>query len=189
MKNIRVTIFLILFLTTFFSCRTLPSDPSEKTFVGREMWTVTNLRYNNKNEISWRNQLDGKILSVGTTIRLKKINSELAVFADNEDNQYTLYWRASGMAYKGLFEEEVYKYFTFTNPQKKIEKLQEEEREAIVLGNVKKGMSKEVTLYACGYPPGILEPLKENLWSYWSDSDTKYVIYFDEGLVVKLSKF
>ena len=103
-------IFLVL------SCSSAPVDPDADKFIGREMWTATNLRLFREKNIYWTNYLDGEVLPVGTCIRLTEITSEYATFIDRNDREFTFYWQTRDEPNWVMFKKEVHKYFTFEDP-------------------------------------------------------------------------
>lgn len=58
------------------------------------------------------------------------------------------------------------------------------EREMILLGQVKPGMSKKATLAAIGYPPQHETPSTEgDRWTYWTNRFNKFIVVFKNGKV------
>ncbi len=58
------------------------------------------------------------------------------------------------------------------------------ERENILIGQVKKGMSKKAVLAALGYPPAIQTPsLEGDDWTYWSSRFDRFIVRFQNGKV------
>ncbi len=178
---------VILFLLCC-SCATSlpPADPSAATLLGCEFWTATNLRVFYKQYIYWENRLNGEILQVGTPLRLVEVNKETANLVDRNNNQYLLYWQCPG--YEESFAQRVSQYLTNQDPLAEIGKLKEEERAAIQIGEIKRGMSKKMVLYSWGFPPGISSPLEQDTWIYWVNSWQKCIVYFDKGMVVQIVK-
>lgn len=55
------------------------------------------------------------------------------------------------------------------------------EREAIALGQVRKGMSRDAVLTAMGYPPVTGTPtLESRTWKYWRNRWATFLIVFDD---------
>lgn len=58
------------------------------------------------------------------------------------------------------------------------------ERESILIGKVRKDMSKKAVLAAIGYPPQHETPsLDGNDWTYWSARFNKFIVHFTNGKV------
>jgi hypothetical protein len=58
------------------------------------------------------------------------------------------------------------------------------ERESILAGQVKQGMSKKAVQAAIGYPPQHVTPsLDSNDWTYWSNLFNRFVVHFKDGKV------
>ena len=56
-----------------------------------------------------------------------------------------------------------------------------DEREAIALGQVRKGMSRDAVLVAMGYPPVTGTPtLDSHTWKYWRNRWATFLIVFDD---------
>lgn len=153
--------------------------------LARQLWTATNLRIFDSSSIFWKNYNSGKILPVGTSVRLTKIEPTLVIFLDTENNweEYTVYWCDTP---KVAFEAESYKYFTAENPNPQVERLSEEIQKAIQLGNVQKGMSKDIVLLSRGYPTEPEDPKNASIWVYADNEKKQTVVYFENDIVVKV---
>lgn len=58
------------------------------------------------------------------------------------------------------------------------------ERESILAGQVKKGMSKKAVLAAIGYPPQHETPsLEGDKWTYWANLFNRFIVQFKNGKV------
>lgn len=58
------------------------------------------------------------------------------------------------------------------------------ERESILAGQVKKGMSKKAVLAAIGYPPQHVTPsLDGDDWTYWANLFNRFIVHFKNGKV------
>ena len=66
-----------------------------------------------------------------------------------------------------------------------LEQFTEDEREAIALGQVRKGMSRDAVLTALGYPPVTGTPtLEQRTWKYWRSRWATFLVVFDEQWLV-----
>ena len=190
-RTSRVTVLLMILLGVLLvlpGCKTVPLDPSADTFLNKEMWTITNLRVRDGNQISWQNYLSGRILPVGTAVRFTKIDVEKAVFVDVHGNEFIFHWRGQKLPYKEIFDQEYYKYFSFESPTPQLAKLNEDQRRSINIGDIYKGMPKAVVVFSWGWPPNILDPKKTNVWRYWTSSDKENIVYFEQNVVVHVVK-
>lgn len=161
-----------------YSCQTLPKDPSADKFLGREMWTATNLRIVG-DRIYWQNYLNGVILPVGTYIRFLEINGQSAIFVDQDNYQYTFSWRG-----QGNFEEDADRYFTFDDPNVKLKNLDEMQLRAVEIGAIEKGMSKDLVILACGFPIEMSDD--GDTWLYWLTAEKKCAVRFEKGVIVQI---
>jgi len=60
----------------------------------------------------------------------------------------------------------------------------EEEQEAILAGQVRRGMGRRAVLAAIGYPPQVETPsLESNEWTYWTNRFNKFIVRFKGGKV------
>jgi len=61
------------------------------------------------------------------------------------------------------------------------------ERKHINNGTIAKGMTKKAVLASIGYPPQIATPnLDSNQWTYWSSKFNRFVVYFENGKMVRI---
>ena len=191
MRNRKMIIYrrfyILLFLSFLLaSCSSIPKDHSGDVYIGRQMWTATNLRIFKKNRISWRNLLTGSILPLGRTMRFKEINVEYAIFIDNQDREYRIYWKGIGENFQRSFKEEVHKYFTTKDPTEEFQKLSQEKQEDIFIGEIRRGMTKKEVYWSLGHPYNSKNPMEEKIWIYWADESTKLAIYFKKNRVVQI---
>ncbi|NUM33015.1 MAG: hypothetical protein HUU50_00585 [Candidatus Brocadiae bacterium] len=178
----KIGLFLVFCL--FISCASYTKQPSEtQKLLGQEMWLVTNLRVFENNHIYWQNYGHGKILSLGTSIRLIRSTSDTVSFLDNQSNEYTLYWRKDA---KSEWEKEMPKYFSQKDTQEAIQSLEEDWQKEIFFGNVQKGMTKEMVLWSRGYPVLPSDYEKEDIWMYYENQAKQVLIYFENNAVVHI---
>jgi len=187
MEKIQKYIFVIFFfLASFFclfSCESAPKNLELKKFLGRELWTCTNLRIFENNSILWQNYGHGKILPLGTSVRMIEGNLDVVSFVDNNSNEYKLYWRRD---VKSQWEEEMPKYFSKENPEEKIQSMEETWKNYVFGGTIQKGMSREMVLLSRGYPVLPEEYKKEDIWVYYEDQNKKSMVYFENDAVVQV---
>ena len=163
-------------------------DTIASPWIGKQLWTATNLRVFSNQYIYWQNYLEGKILAVGTQVRLMEITNKTALFVDNANTKYLLYWRGEGESYQADFNQEMKKYFDQQDPQTAIGKLSEAEQQAIDVGTIQKGMSKAAVLLACGFPCDQANPMTSDMWLYQANSWKKWAVNFDNGVVIEIWK-
>lgn len=61
------------------------------------------------------------------------------------------------------------------------------ERQHIHDGTVAEGMSKKAVLTAIGYPPQIeTASIDSDQWTYWSSRFNKFIVYFENGKVIRI---
>jgi len=169
-----------MLLVLLTSCASTPEiDYQDKT-----MHTRVNIWYNDlrPGEIPSANYHRGKILPVGTPVRVLKIDKKTIRFqAKGSGDQYVL--RYSEPDVYGPINEYFYRMFHEVKP--KIEgRFTKEECRAIWLGELEVGMTKEAALIAWGYPPAHKTmSLKDDTWTYWVDRTTTRTVTFVGGKI------
>ena len=90
---------------------------------------------------------------------------------------------------EGFSGEKIDGIFTRTFAAKPVDLSQfsEDEKRAIISGEVKKGMSKPAVILALGYPPKHKTPnLQMNQWRYWQNRFVTFMVYFENDKVTKI---
>ncbi|WP_372364562.1 hypothetical protein [Candidatus Uabimicrobium sp. HlEnr_7] len=177
--------FFITITFLIFGCGSLSrqKDLESQKYLGKELWTKTNLHLFEKQYLYWQNYLSGELLPVGTTFRLKEVYTKEAILTDNSNNDFILYWKADETTnFKDAFD----KYFLEEDPKASIQKMNVQIVESISLGEVKRGMSKRQTIISLGYPPRTTDPYDKDIWIYWESEFRKRAIYFEDDKVTNI---
>ena len=89
--------FIILFFICSCTNAFRQKDPAGEEFLGKEVWTKTNLHLFQKQYIYWQNYLSGELLPVGTPLRLKEVYTEEAILTDTNNNDLIQCFFGSGI--------------------------------------------------------------------------------------------
>lgn len=148
----------------------------------REGFTCCNLHYE-KDWISDSNFGALPFIPAGTPVKLKSYGSNrLYVDMDGKEMRIGLdYGRA-----QETLEKFAEKLIVTDDPKAKIAKYPAGVREAIKLGQVAVGMTKEQTIVAVGYPQrDETVSLDAPVWSYWASSFEPYRVVWDKDGRIK----
>lgn len=147
----------------------VPLTYAERDVKGKTFYTMANIWYEKPSEIFSANYHRGSIIPVGTKVKIEKISGR-------------------GMTEWDYFDQ----YFSEENPMRKdgpFEKLSEDEKNNIRIGEINEGMSKSAVLMSYGYPPSHKTPsLKNDIWIYWVNRFAQRVIYFKDDKVIKIGR-
>jgi hypothetical protein len=148
----------------------------------REGFTCCNLHYE-RDWISDSNFGALPFIPAGTPVKLKSYGSNrLYVDMDGKEMRIGLdYGRA-----QETLEKFAEKLIVTDDPKAKIAKYPADVREAIKLGQVAVGMTKEQTIVAVGYPQrDETVSLEAPVWSYWASSFEPYRVVWDKDGRIK----
>ncbi len=157
-----------------------PEELSPGIKIGDTYYTQFSL-FQEKNVYRTTNYRRGILIPINTSVTLVSIDDKDIELRRNESGQK-------------LFIENVSKY-TKEDSQQAFKKILDKhkvdlgaftkmERDNILIGQVKKGMSKKAVLAALGYPPQIATPsLESDEWTYWSSLFNRFIVRFDNGKV------
>jgi hypothetical protein len=183
----RIPVFLLCLLLLLASCQSVPAtDTSAAPLLSKQFYTATNLRLFQDQYIYWQNRQDGKLLPLGTAVRLLEVTQETAKFIDLKNSVYLLYWQDADAEPKRTFAAQSSRYFQSDDPKLLLEKWGDAEKSAIQNGDIKRGMSQEQIILSWGYPPDIDNPKEQETWLYWLDLWKKCAVRFDNGVVAEI---
>ncbi|MCP3898463.1 MAG: hypothetical protein GY707_01870 [Desulfobacteraceae bacterium] len=179
--------YLILIGIMLFGCSAKNEVyVSEKVHVGNKTYyTNTNIWFERPEQISSVNYHVGKIVPVGTEVKIVESGNNRITFSLFEDFSITLLHskKHSTITLQELFD----RYFSENNPLEQTDQFSQftqEEQENIKKGEIKEGMSKEAVLLAWGYPPTHRTPsLENNIWVYWVNRMRRIRVYFKDGKI------
>lgn len=175
--------FIILFFICSCTNAFRQKDPAGEEFLGKEVWTKTNLHLFQKQYIYWQNYLSGELLPVGTPLRLKEVYTEEAILTDTNNNDFIVHWKVNESTnFKDIFNQ----YFLLEDPKPSLQKMRADVIESISLGEVKRGMLKQHVIVSLGYPPAMEDPYSKDVWIYWESEFHKRAIYFEDDKVTNI---
>lgn len=176
---------LLPFILLCLGCSASAIKGSE-SFTGIKLYTQVNTWSIKSKVLTWANYHVDSIMPVNTEVVARKIAIDRVLFINEVTGRKMVLKnkpKRSGLDGLGWtmlhFGPEPVDLKVFT----------EDEREAIRMGNVRKGMSRDAVLVAFGYPPLQLTPdLKANTWVYWFNRrDKVWVRFNDDGIVSDVS--
>ena len=151
----------------------------------REGYTCCNLHYEN-DWISDSNYGSLPFIPAGTPVKLKSYGRYRAYV--DIDGKAMRFGQDYGRAQETL-EQFVEKLIVKEDPKAKIAKYPAPIREAIRLGQIVTGMTKEQTLIAVGYPQrDETVSLDAPVWNYWASSFAPYrVVWGKDGRIKEIA--
>lgn len=186
-SRIHIPGFCLLILLLACSCQSVPqADASAATMLGRQLYTATNLRLFQEQYIYWQNRMDGKLLPLGTAVRIVEVSQETAKLLDNKNNTYLLCWQDANSEPKQTFASQVHRYLRENDPKLDLETWSDVDKTTVQNGDVRRGMSQEQVLLAWGYPPGVANPKELDTWLYWLNPWKMCAVRFDNGVVAEI---
>jgi hypothetical protein len=182
LNNRKLFILFTFFLVTLFSTMTCKPSASASeqagiaaaTPKGQTLYTQFSFFYE-KNVYLTTNYRKGILVPVNTAVKFVKANNTniVVTLPDGRDLTIQNIERYSGEKIDGIFKR------TFAANPVDLSRFTENERKAIMAGEVKKGMKKSAVIIALGYPPKHKTPdLQMNQWTYWQNRFNTFVVYF-----------
>ncbi len=162
-----------------------PAFSSEKPAKSEEkLYTQFSLMYE-KNVHRTTNYRKGVLLPVNSEVSLISKKGQRIIVALGSSQQLTIenIQNFSGENIDGIFAR------TFSSQKVDLTPFSEMERNAIVAGEVKTGMSKKAVVIALGYPPKHKTPsLESNQWRYWRNRFGTFVVHFENDRVTGIQE-
>lgn len=149
---------------------------------GQTLYTQFSLFYE-KNCHQTTNYRKGIFLPVNSEVKFVKANKDRIVVALPAGEKLVVLniKDYSGEEIDGIFNR------TFAASPVILSPFSEEEKQAIMTGEVRKGMSKQAVLIALGYPPKHQTPsLELNQWRYWQNRFDTFVVHFENDRVTHI---
>lgn len=158
---------------------------------GALFYIQTNMWFEKENNFAATNFHKGRIIPVGTKVRVDKIRSSQITFTILDENMSYTYTRLGRHSKIDIFEL-FSRYFSKDNPMVengKFSKFTKEEQRNIQEGIITPGMTKDAVLMAYGYPPTHKTPeLSSNVWIYWESRAISVKVYFKDGVAESIDK-
>lgn len=175
----RRTFFLALFglsvLLTGCKKELKPDQLAPGVQTGQVYYTQFSL-FQEKNNFRTTNYRKGILIPINTAVTLQTLRSDQAELRLLESGQPLSIENVP----KHTMEDIQTAFKKIAAPTKvDLSQFSAAEQEAILAGQVKKGMSRKAVLAAIGYPPQNETPsLNGNDWVYWSNRFNRFVVHF-----------
>ncbi len=153
------------------------------------LYTAYNIWYERPDRIWSTGYEKGALLPAGTEVRILKRRGKELVFEGSESHtKLTLRWVRKH--HPGVsWETFVNRFLTTKRFEDLTAGFTPEEIEAIRLGEIRLGMSKQAVLVSRGFPPEIrTHGIQANVWIYWRDRFRNYKVEFEDDRVVQTGR-
>lgn len=151
--------------------------------VGARYYTQFSL-YQEKNRFRTTNYRRGILIPVNTAVTLVSIDSKQIELKVNETGQVLEIENVP----KHTKEDVQTAFKKIVGPRKvDLSRFTADERDAIVEGQVRNGMTRKAVLVAIGYPPQIATPsLHADEWIYWASRFDRFIVRFKDDKVAEI---
>ena len=182
-----IAFFMAVLLTVLIITLTIcAADTSKETAVGtpkgQTLYTQFSLFYEN-NCHRTTNYRKGNLLPVNTEVKFVKADhlNIVVTLPTGQNLKIENIQKYSGEGIDGIFTR------TFATKPVDLSKYTEDEKTAVMSGEVKIGMSKSAVILALGYPPKHKTPsLQLNQWQYWWNRFNTFVVHFENEKVTQI---
>jgi len=176
MRNIfrLLAIFTALFAT---ACSSIPDER-----VGKIYYTKFSFHHE-KGKHSATNYQRGTLLPINNQVIIKKVSKKVIAFtvsASNESLSVVNNPKHTHSDIDQIFDE------TFSEKRTDLSRFSAKEKQNIIDGKIEKGMSKAAVLAAMGNPPGNMEPMNSNEWTFWKSKFDTMLVTFENGKISKI---
>ena len=140
--------FILLFL--LYACAEIPQKPAYELLGGRadsKVFLACNLWFTETKLIPVENYPKGRLLNVGTEIKIISYNEKEIKFSNIYGSVFTIIYKKERTMMP--VEKYINLIFSLTNP---LESIDENSRKAILMGEIKQDMKKEEIFMALGPP-------------------------------------
>ena len=176
------SIFLVTLLWITLLVPTVSGQNDIDAIKGQTLYTQFSLFYE-KNCHQTTNYRRGILLPVNTEVKFVKANKKSITITLPYGGDLTILnvEGFSGEKIEGIFQR------TFAASPVDFSSFTNEEKEAIMAGQVRRGMSKQAVIFALGYPPKHKTPsLQLNQWQYWQNRFGTFIVYFENDKVTQI---
>lgn len=171
--------FLMSILSVTLLVPTVNGQKGIDAIKGQTLYTQFSLFYE-ENHHQTTNYRKGVLLPVNTEVKFVKSNNKsiTVTLPYGEDLIFLNVEGFSGEKIEGIFKR------TFATSPVDLSPFTKEEKDAILAGEVRLGMSRQATIMALGYPPKHKTPsLQLNQWQYWQNRFGTFIVYFENDKV------
>ncbi len=175
-------VFCILGLATLFTISPIYGANTMIAAKGDTFYTQFSLYYE-KNCHQTTNYRKGVLVPINTAVKFIKISyrSIFVTLPNGQELEIRNIEQYSGETIDKIFSR------TFAANPVDLSVFTKDERESILLGELKEGMRKNAVIAALGYPPKHKTPnLEIDQWQYWSNRFNTFIVYFENGKVSQI---
>ncbi len=149
------------------------------------IYTQHNLWYDTGNTISSINYQSGRLLRLGTEVKIISATDSSIKFKTGEGKVFTIDFKPEWMMLS--MPAYIKQTFTLKSSEKLCSGLNRNQISDIMHGVVKKGMTRREVLLCCGPPPACRTPsVTCDTWVYWTDRYTTVRVVFKNNKVVEI---
>lgn len=132
--------------------------------------------FQEKNNYRTTNYRKGILIPINTPVTLQAMNSKKAELRLVDSGQPLTIENVP----KHTLDDMQTTFDKIVSPNKvNLRRFSAKERDAIMVGRVVKGMSRDAVIAAIGYPPQHQTPsLSVNDWTYWSNRFNRFIVHF-----------
>ena len=161
-----------------------PGELASDIEIGGTYYTQFSL-FEEKNEFRTTNYRRGALIPINTPVTLVSIDRKRIVVRLTENAQPLTV--VNMQKHTGEDSQQAFRKI-FGKRKVDLSRFSPEERESILAGQVRKGMSKKAVLAAIGYPPPSRTPsLRSDEWTYWSSRFDRFVVRFRNDKVIDIA--
>jgi hypothetical protein len=178
-KSISLLVFYVLGLIILFTALPICTANNIKAATGDTFYTQFSLYYE-RNCHQTTNYRKGILVPINTAVKFVKATdrSIFVTLPDSQELEIRNIEQYSGEGIDKIFSR------TFAMNPVNLSVFTKDERESILLGEVKQGMRKTAVIAALGYPPKHKTPtLETDQWQYWNNRFNTFIVYFQNGKV------
>ena len=187
MPRRRVQQFIIITLLLWLGACARQYKPGELASdinIGGTYYTQFSL-FEEKNEFRTTNYRRGVLIPINTPVTLVSIDKKrIAVKLAENGQPLTV---VNMQKHTGEDSQQAFRKI-FGKRKVELARFRPEERDGILAGQVRNGMSKKAVLAAIGYPPVTRTPsLQADEWTYWASRHDRFIVRFKHDQVVDLA--
>ncbi|MCK9606567.1 MAG: outer membrane protein assembly factor BamE [Methylomonas sp.] len=179
-KTFLLTLLSLIVLLTGCKKELKPDQLAPGVQPGQVYYTQFSL-FQEKNNFRTTNYRKGILIPINTAVSLQSIRADQAELRLVESGQPLSIENVP----KHTVDDMQTAFKKIAGPNKvDLSQFSATEKDAILAGQVKKGMSRKAVLAAIGYPPQNETPsLNSNDWTYWSNRFNRFIVHFKNDKV------
>jgi hypothetical protein len=151
-----------------------------------EVYTQVNLHPDEKRQRLYSvNYQQPGLLPLCTRVTIESVTSGEMVFAVVDGGRkYTYIFHNS---LQDPIAKHLDRYFGVTCNRARVDALSKIDRDGVLAGQVRIGMSKDAVILAIGYPPEHMTPrLDAGPWRYWKNRFNTFLVHFEGDVVSRI---